>query len=83
MSMALIRKTYGVPAKRGGRVVFTGSACVPELHGTIRSARGGLLRVQIDHEPRLRSLHPTWKLRYVTPIAPDQPQNRHEVNHEQ
>lgn len=40
MSMDYIRKTYGVPAKRGGRVIYTGSALHKAIGGTIKSARG-------------------------------------------
>lgn len=63
MSIEYIRKTYGVPAKRGGRVEYTGGT-MPEL-GTIRSASGGHLNIQIDGRKDARPFHPTWKLRYL------------------
>lgn len=63
MSMEYIRKTYDVPAKRGGRVEYTGRG--RSDFGTIRSARGGYLRIQIDGFKHALSFHPTWKLRYL------------------
>lgn len=64
MSMAWIRKTYGVPAKRGGRVLYTGNGR-PE-YGTIKSARCGRLNVLLDGEKYTIPLHPTWELSYIT-----------------
>lgn len=68
MSMEYIRKTYGVPAKRGGRVKFT------DVHRTvwnctIKSARGGYLMVLADdrvagYRGRMK-LHPTWNVEYM------------------
>ena len=65
MSMEGVRRAYGVPAKRGTRIRYTGGA-KPQL-GTIMSATGQYLRVHFDGEPRLRrhSLHPTWKVEYL------------------
>ncbi|KAF1006023.1 MAG: hypothetical protein GAK28_02931 [Luteibacter sp.] len=63
MSMDYIRKTYGVPAKRGGRVEYTG--CGKKVTGTIRSARGGYLRIQLDGQNHAGSYHPVWELRYL------------------
>lgn len=63
MSMAWVRKYYGVPAKRGGRVRFTAGGR-DEL-GTIRSARGGKLNIQLDSLPYVSSYHPTWRLEYL------------------
>lgn len=64
MSMAWIRKYYGVPAKRGGRVEYTGEG-YPEL-GTITSATNGRLNVRLDRFKCPMPFHPTWKLRYLT-----------------
>jgi hypothetical protein len=58
MSMAYIRKTYGVPAKRGGKVRYTYHNGIV-LTGTIISTHAALLRVRSDnpkHRPIL--LHP-------------------------
>jgi hypothetical protein len=62
VSMSYIRRTYGVPAKRGGRVRYTGGG-KPEL-GTIRSA-GAHLNVQPDGVQAVRPCHPRWKLEYL------------------
>lgn len=64
MSMSYIRRAYGVPAKRGGRVVFTGVEAMP-LQGTITGADGGHLRIRMDRHRCCRSYHPTWELRYL------------------
>ncbi|MCL8385810.1 hypothetical protein [Xanthobacter aminoxidans] len=61
--MARLRKAYSVPAKRGGRVEYTGDG-KPEM-GTIRSARGFRLMIQIDGIKHTMPFHPTWALRYV------------------
>lgn len=54
MSMEHIRKTYRVPAKRGGRVRFTQSDGVV-WEGRIRAAtRGGLLYICPDLSPKTR-----------------------------
>jgi hypothetical protein len=63
MSMAWVRKNYRVPAKRGGRVEYTGEG-KPEL-GTIRSASGGYVHIQLDGVKRTMPFHPTWELRYL------------------
>lgn len=63
MSMAWIRKIYRVPAKRGGRVEYTGGGS-SEM-GTIRSARGGRLWVQFDGCRQAMPCHPSWCLRYL------------------
>src|SRR6266404_763357 len=63
MSMDYIRKTYDVPAKRGGRIKYTNGGT---FYGTIASAKGGYLRVRWDEDgQRLVSLHPTWCVEYV------------------
>lgn len=67
MSMDYIRKTYGVPAKRGERVEYTGCG-MPE-QGTITSANGALLCVRLDGLKHPAHFHPTWKLRYLPAIA--------------
>lgn len=57
MSMEWIRRNYGVPAKRGGRVRFFG------MLGTITSASHHL-RVHLDDGRRVL-LHPTWRVEYL------------------
>lgn len=63
MSMDWVQKTYGVPARRGGRVEYTGGAA-PQL-GTIKSASGGRLNIQLDGAKHAMPFHPTWELRYL------------------
>jgi hypothetical protein len=65
MSINWVRKRYGVPAKRGGRVEYTGGK-TPE-QGTIVAARGGYLRIRFDGMEYTHPLpfHPTWELRYL------------------
>lgn len=67
MSLAWIRKTYGVPAKRGGRIRFTLGRKV--WGGTIKSAKNGRLSVQLDESRKSchgrMILHPTWNVEYL------------------
>ena len=76
MSMTYIRKTYDVPAKRGGRIEYTGNG-KPEL-GTIRGVNGAHLLIRIDGCKHNMPFHPTWKLRYLDEAC--SPQDS-EVNH--
>lgn len=66
MSMDSIRKSYGVPAKRGMRVVYRGDAAVGEQTGTIVGAMGQTLRVRLDDQAKAtaRTFHPTWAMQY-------------------
>ncbi len=59
-----IRRYYGVNAKRGGRVRYTGGQ-KGERFGTIKSARGGYLRIVLDGDKHAGNFHPTWKLEYL------------------
>lgn len=63
MSMKHVRKAYSVPAKRGGRVEYTGEG-KPEL-GTICSASNGRLNIRLDRFKHAMPFHPTWELRYL------------------
>lgn len=62
MTMAFIRRTYRVPAKRGARIRYTDD--VSKL-GTITSAKGSYLRVLFDGEKNTRILHPTWNVEFL------------------
>ncbi|WP_426237377.1 hypothetical protein [Pseudomonas sp. TWP3-2] len=62
MSMEYVRKSYGVPAKRGMRVLYTG--CGRHEYGTIRSARNGRLMIRLDASKLTMPFHPTWELAY-------------------
>lgn len=68
MSMESIRRNYGVPAKRGGRVEYTGGNSGPRL-GTITSADGARLRIRLDGDDQALIYHPTWKLRYLPELT--------------
>lgn len=63
MSMAWVRKYYGVPAKRGGRVEYTGYG--RSQLGTIVSASNGRLNIRLDGVKHATPFHPTCDLRYL------------------
>jgi hypothetical protein len=70
MSFDYIRKTYAVPAKRGGRVEYTGGGF--SKLGTIKSASGPHLMIVLDGSKHAMPFHPTWELRYLdTPEVPN------------
>ena len=58
-----IRKTYDVPAKRGGRICFNPWGNPRE--GTIVGSRYGHLRVRFDGENRVALIHPTFSVTYL------------------
>jgi hypothetical protein len=61
--MQYVRDYYSVPARRGGRVRYTGDK-EPRL-GTITSARHGGLRIRLDGDKHPLPFHPTWELEYL------------------
>ena len=63
MSIDWIRRQYGVPAKKGGRVEYTGGGNVQP--GTIKSASGPHLMILLDGSRHAMPFHPTWELRYL------------------
>jgi hypothetical protein len=65
MSMDYIRRAYGVPAARGGRVIYTDEAG-RAWPGVITSARAGCLVVRMGGRGWVR-LHPTWRVTYLQP----------------
>jgi hypothetical protein len=62
--MERIRDYYKVPAKRGGKIIYSGDG-VPKK-GTIKSAKSGRLRVLLEGYKHLVTLHPTWEIEYLT-----------------
>lgn len=68
--MDYIRRAYGVPARRGAKVLYTPNPEFPPQSGVIVSAKNGHLRVRMD-QPSLRGkvltykLHPTWRIEYL------------------
>ncbi|WP_377297495.1 hypothetical protein [Rhizobium sp. SGZ-381] len=69
MSMEWVRKNYGVPAKRGGRVEYTGDKSGPRL-GTITASVGPRIRIRLDGDKDALIYHPTWELRYLDAPSP-------------
>lgn len=63
--MAWIRKSYGVPAKRGMRVRYTGEGADKAEFGTITSATNGRLNIRLDRFKASFPFHPTWELEYL------------------
>lgn len=64
MSMEWVRKNYHVPAKRGGRVEYTGCKTGPRL-GTITASAGHRILIRLDGDRDTGIYHPTWELRYL------------------
>lgn len=77
MSLDWIRKTYTVPAKRGGRVEYSGDT--PPQLGTICGAQGAHLRIRLDGAKHAMPFHPTWMLRYLDEAVVPRPNHRGEV----
>ena len=63
MSMDYIRRTYGVPAKRGARVRFSGAP--KSMDGSIVGSRGQYLRIRWHGDGQVHTHHPTWMLEYL------------------
>lgn len=61
MAIADIRRTRGVPAKVGMRVLYR----YESRYGVIVGARGGYLRIRLDGDRHAGSYHPTWELDYL------------------
>jgi len=72
MGIDYIRRMYGVPAKTGGRVEYSGGQ-EPQL-GTICGAQGSHLRIRLDGAKHALPYHPTWKLRYLDDAQLPSPQ---------
>jgi hypothetical protein len=58
--MEYIRKFYGVPAKRGGRIIYGASG-----YGTIVGSMGAYLRIRMDGEKQVKSYHPQHLITYI------------------
>jgi ATP:corrinoid adenosyltransferase len=65
--MKYIRDYYGVPAKRGARIIYTGNGM--RTPGRITSAIGGRLRARLEGVDYAVILHPTWEVEYPEAIA--------------
>jgi len=62
-----IRKHYGVPAKRGARVLCDWYPQEPARTGTVTGAYGPRIRVRLDGETRSCFAHPVWRMTYLPP----------------
>lgn len=63
MSLKYIRDTYGVPAKRGGRVEYIGNG--QSIPGVITGSMGNNIRVRLGSDTVSVIVHPTRKIRYL------------------
>ena len=66
--MDYIRKTYGVPAKRGARVQYVGDGFAQA--GTITGSNGSHLWIRLDGWKHSSLFHPTWALSYLDDASP-------------
>lgn len=64
MSMEYIRSYYRVPAKRGGRVEYTGDKSNVR-QGVITGSRGARLLIRFNDDNCTYVFHPTWEIRYL------------------
>lgn len=64
MSMAYIRATYKVPAKRGARVRYTFDRR-PAREGVVVGSYGPLLRILMDGDTKPGLYHPSWEMKYL------------------
>lgn len=67
MSMKYIRDYYGVPAKRGAAIIYTGNG--ERVAGRIIGSISGHLRARLVGVEYTVILHPTWKVEYLEPSA--------------
>lgn len=75
MSMEWIRRNYNVPARRGGRIEYTGGGSSPRL-GTIKSVDGAHLMILLDGSKHAMPFHPTWEIRYLDEASAIPPAER-------
>ena len=62
MSLKYIRNAYGVPVKRGARVLVDWYPPEPARTGTITQSDGARIRIRLDGETQSRKAHPTWRI---------------------
>jgi hypothetical protein len=60
--MAMVRRYYGVPARRGAEVIYRGLQF--PVVGRIISSDGSHLYLRIENGGRFGPLHPTWEMDY-------------------
>lgn len=64
MSLAYVRRRYGVPAYRGAQILYTGGET--PRRGTVISSADHWLRVRWDDDAQRAILHPTWEIQYLS-----------------
>lgn len=64
MSFDYINNTYGVSARRGGRIEYAPPDNEPR-RGTSTGTTNAYLLVRLDGEKRSLKLHPTWCVKYL------------------
>lgn len=62
MSLEYINKTYGLNARIGQRVRYTGGE--EPVEGTITGVRDQYVRILLDGEKKPKNFHPIWELEY-------------------
>jgi hypothetical protein len=62
VSLEYIRRTYGVPAKRGAAVRFKPDSRDRAETGKVIGSKGALLRVRLEGHKRIALCHPTWAM---------------------
>lgn len=80
MSMDYIRRTYGVPAKRGMRVEYMSGRDLELMEGTIVGSRGARLRIRLDGAKVTGIYHPTYNLVYRTDAGDFVPKGGEQVS---
>ena len=58
-----INRSYGLNAKKGSRVEYTGGA--DRQLGTVTGVDGAHLMIRMDGQKAPRPYHPTWELRFL------------------
>lgn len=80
MSMKYIRDHYGVPAKRGARVLYS-PPNEQARYGTIKISSGAGLIIKLDGNKKSAIYHPTWCIEYLEPLKKKKPKKTGEEHH--
>lgn len=65
MTMADIRRFFGVPARYGARIEYL--AFEPPRKGTVVGRTGSRLLIKLDGQRMVRDYHPTFLIKYLEP----------------
>ena len=74
VSLEYIRKTYGVPAKRGSEVAYQPDTMQPPMVGRITGHHNALVRVRFPESKRPYLCHPMDLYYRATPTVPVAPE---------